>query len=50
MAPDGAVVGIIGENGSGKSRLLRLAAGLESPRRAQSRRPARRACWAWTML
>jgi len=30
-APDGTVVGIIGENGSGKSRLLRLAAGLERP-------------------
>jgi lipopolysaccharide transport system ATP-binding protein len=30
-APDGAVIGIIGENGSGKSRLLRLAAGVERP-------------------
>jgi len=30
-APDGTVVGIIGENGSGKSRLLRLAAGIETP-------------------
>jgi lipopolysaccharide transport system ATP-binding protein len=30
-APDGTVVGIIGENGSGKSRLLRLAAGKEIP-------------------
>jgi len=30
-APDGAVIGIIGEAGSGKARLLRLAAGLESP-------------------
>jgi lipopolysaccharide transport system ATP-binding protein len=28
-APDGTVVGIIGENGSGKSRLLRVAAGVE---------------------
>jgi lipopolysaccharide transport system ATP-binding protein len=28
-APDGTVVGIIGENGSGKSRLLRVAAGAE---------------------
>src|SRR5438067_12029 len=28
VAPDGTVVGIIGENGSGKSRLLRLAAGV----------------------
>ena len=31
VAPDGTVVGIIGENGSGKSRLLRLGAGLETP-------------------
>jgi energy-coupling factor transporter ATP-binding protein EcfA2 len=31
VAPDGAVIGIIGENGSGKSCLLRLAAGLETP-------------------
>ncbi len=31
VAPDGTVVGIIGENGSGKSRLLRIAAGLETP-------------------
>jgi lipopolysaccharide transport system ATP-binding protein len=30
-APDGAVIGIIGENGSGKSRLLQLAAGVERP-------------------
>jgi ABC-type methionine transport system ATPase subunit len=30
-APDGVVVGITGENGSGKSRLLRLAAGSERP-------------------
>jgi len=30
-APDGVVIGIIGENGSGKSNLLRLAAGLETP-------------------
>jgi ABC-type branched-subunit amino acid transport system ATPase component len=30
-APDGVVIGIIGETGSGKSRLLRLAAGLERP-------------------
>ena len=30
-APDGVVIGIIGENGSGKSRLLRLAAGGERP-------------------
>src|SRR4051812_36015810 len=31
IAPDSTVVGIIGENGSGKSRLLRVAAGLEVP-------------------
>src|ERR1035438_2980002 len=31
VAPDGTVVGIVGENGSGKSLLLRLAAGLETP-------------------
>jgi energy-coupling factor transporter ATP-binding protein EcfA2 len=30
-APDGVVVGIIGENGSGKGRVLRLAAGIEKP-------------------
>jgi len=30
-APDGVVVGVIGEDGAGKSRLLRLAAGLEQP-------------------
>jgi lipopolysaccharide transport system ATP-binding protein len=30
-APDAAVIGIIGENGSGKGRLLRLAAGIEKP-------------------
>jgi lipopolysaccharide transport system ATP-binding protein len=30
-APDGVVIGIVGENGSGVSRLLRLAAGVEAP-------------------
>jgi len=30
-APDGAVIGVIGENGSGKGSLLRLAAGLVKP-------------------
>ncbi len=31
VAPNGAVIGIIGENGSGATALLRLAAGLEKP-------------------
>src|SRR5215831_13699373 len=31
VAPDGVVVGIIGDSGSGKSRLLRVAAGLDRP-------------------
>ena len=30
-APDGAVIGIVGEKGAGKSALARLAAGLERP-------------------
>jgi ABC-type methionine transport system ATPase subunit len=30
-APDGVVIGVIGEDGSGKTRLLRLAAGLDRP-------------------
>jgi ABC-type sulfate/molybdate transport systems ATPase subunit len=30
-APDGAVIGILGEDGAGKGRLLRLAAGVERP-------------------
>jgi energy-coupling factor transporter ATP-binding protein EcfA2 len=30
-APDGTVVGIIGDNGSGKSHLLRVAAGMAQP-------------------
>jgi lipopolysaccharide transport system ATP-binding protein len=30
-APDAAVIGVVGENGSGKSALLRLAAGLAKP-------------------
>ncbi len=30
-APDGAVIGIVGEDGSGKGALLRLAAGLAKP-------------------
>ena len=31
LAPDGAVIGIIGEHGCGQSELLRLAAGLDQP-------------------
>ena len=31
-APDGAVIGIMGEDGSGKGALLRVAAGIEKPR------------------
>lgn len=31
VAPDGFVIGIVGENGSGKGKLLRLAAGLDQP-------------------
>jgi ABC-type sulfate/molybdate transport systems ATPase subunit len=30
-APDGAAIGVIGEDGSGKSRLLRIAAAVEQP-------------------
>jgi lipopolysaccharide transport system ATP-binding protein len=39
-APDGVVIGIIGENGSGKTRLLRLAAGLERPESGVVEAPA----------
>jgi hypothetical protein len=38
-APDGAVIGIIGEDGSGKTRLLRLAAGLDQPESGTVERP-----------
>jgi ABC-type sulfate/molybdate transport systems ATPase subunit len=31
IAPDGALIGVVGENGSGKTRLLRLAAGIDRP-------------------
>lgn len=42
-APDGAVIGIIGEEGAGKRALLRLAAGLERPLAGEVRvRGARR--------
>jgi len=39
-APDGAIIGIAGENGSGKSRLLRLAAGIDLPVAGAVERPA----------
>jgi len=32
VAPDGAVIGLIGEDGSGTSTILRLAAGIDQPR------------------
>ena len=38
-APDGSVIGIIGENGSGKTRLLRLAAGIDQPESGTIERP-----------
>ncbi len=41
-APDGSVIGIIGEDRSGKSALLRLAAGLETPVSGQVIAPAER--------
>lgn len=41
-APDGAVIGIIGEDRSGKSALLRLAAGLEKPAGGAVEAPASR--------
>ncbi len=34
-APDAVVIGILGENGAGKSALLRLAAGVERPLRGE---------------
>ncbi len=41
-APDGAVIGILGLRGSGKSRLLRLAAKLEVPESGSVEAPAGR--------
>ncbi len=38
-APEGSVIGIVGENGSGKSRLLRLAAGIDQPVSGTIERP-----------
>lgn len=41
-APDGAVIGILGESGAGQRELLRLAAGLEKPASGQVRASAPR--------
>lgn len=41
-APDGALIGIIGEEGAGKGRLLRLAAGVERPVSGTVEAPAAR--------
>ncbi|HZT33525.1 MAG TPA: Wzt carbohydrate-binding domain-containing protein [Bryobacteraceae bacterium] len=41
-APDGVVIGIVGENGAGKGRLLRLAAGQEAPSSGTVEGPAAR--------
>ncbi|HTX36558.1 MAG TPA: Wzt carbohydrate-binding domain-containing protein [Bryobacteraceae bacterium] len=40
-APDGVVIGVIGEDGSGKSRLLRLAAGIDTPETGSIERSGR---------
>jgi ABC-type methionine transport system ATPase subunit len=42
VAPDGVAIGIIGEDGAGKSMLLRLAAGLETPQAGSVAAGARR--------
>lgn len=41
-APDGVVIGLVGEDGSGQHELLRVAAGLEKPVRGQVRAPEAR--------
>jgi hypothetical protein len=48
-APDGAVIGIVGENGSGKGSLLRLAAAFEKPvsGTVEAGEPRRLLCWPW---
>jgi ABC-type sulfate/molybdate transport systems ATPase subunit len=38
-APEGSIIGLIGEDGSGKSQLLRLAAGIEQPESGAVERP-----------
>ncbi len=41
-APEGAIVGIVGEDGAGKTQLLRLAAGLDQPSAGNVQHPAGR--------
>ena len=48
-APDGAVIGIIGENGSGKRRLLGSPPGLARPASGAVEAPARSRCWGPAM-
>jgi ABC-type sulfate/molybdate transport systems ATPase subunit len=38
-APEGSIIGLIGEDGSGKTRLLRLAAGIDQPESGALERP-----------
>ncbi len=38
-APEGSIIGLIGEDGSGKTRLLRLAAGIDQPESGAVERP-----------
>jgi lipopolysaccharide transport system ATP-binding protein len=38
-APEGSIIGVIGEDGSGKTRLLRLAAGIDQPNSGAVERP-----------
>ncbi len=38
-APEGSIIGLIGEDGSGKTRLLRLAAGIDQPQSGVVERP-----------
>jgi energy-coupling factor transporter ATP-binding protein EcfA2 len=41
-APDGATIGIMGDHGSGKTKLLRLAAGVETPDSGSVEGPGKR--------